>query len=80
LKIHKQANAIFVPTNVLAYAKKETGSNVVNALLDLSEAKSKIDGTLNLNVYNPVISRRFKQAIVTYKAAAPIPRGGRLLM
>jgi len=70
-----QAHDVYTPSSSLNQAQSAEEPNVVNAFLNSGQTKSVVDNTVNVNVYNPVISRRFKQAIITYKAKTNIEAG-----
>ena len=65
-----ESHEYYIPSGLLNFAldvddENEVSKkvNVGNALIHSEHSDSLTDGILNVNIYNPIISRRFKQAI-----------------
>merc|ERR1712071_408032 len=65
-----ETNEVYTPSNLLSFAKEGDDPNVGNAYLNSEQTKkaANTNGILNVNIFNPIISRGFKQAIITFNA------------
>lgn len=70
-------NEVYAASGKWNFANKENVSeaNTGNIYLDREMTDEVIDGILNVRTFNPVISRRYRQAISTFKARKRITAG-----